>query len=195
MDYNFRFNVGLWRNATIPSDFTVPPDADVVLTLDPSWTAEPHSDESGFVVTCKYIVDDLDYLVLMHSTAGRWKGMLLVVEALRLIRDYHPVKFELEKIPGNDLFVDALYERAEKIGVSVPPIFLINPRNTKDAKAQRIMRLNDDLLTREPPALQIVNGSHVRKLFAEVENWVPKKGNHGGQDNLLDCLSMAAGFR
>lgn len=206
MDYNFRFNVGLWRNATLPPDYTPPADAELVLTLDESWTSEPHSDESAFVVTHRWNEGERGGIVLMHSTSERWKGMLLCDAALSLIADYRPAKFEIEKIPASDLFVDALHERAEKKGLLVPRIVLITPRNTRAAKASRIMRLND-LLTSPgvsdmgessvipTTALQIVAGHHTQKLFAEVEAWTPKQGNNGRQDNLLDSLALAAGFR
>src|SRR5208282_6138471 len=189
---DFRFEMSLWSSATtLPADYSPPPDAQVVLTLDESFTANPQSDDSAFVVTHQHVEGDFYGTTLLDSVSDKFRGIALVDKALELISIHHPSRFQTEALPGSDLFVDCLRLKADLGSVALPQIRLIKCSNKKAAKVKRIYRLHTDLLTHEPPLLRIRQGPHVDGLFSEVEAWTSTSGDKGNQDNICDALSLA----
>jgi hypothetical protein len=71
---------------------------------------------------------------------------------------------------------------------------MIIPNTRKGAKNRRIMRLQE-LFNVTPPHIEIHNRPFVSSLLEEVDKFEPRPKNRGRQINMLDAISLLAGFR
>ena len=165
------------------------------MIVDPSYSAEGTSDESALVVGYKSDYDDNGKINLnvVDASHGRFKGIALAREILRLIVLWQPYRIRVERQgPGAyDLLRDVILLLAKMDNIAIRgDIGFFNPRSTKRAKAERIRKLQE-LLECDPVTLRIYCPRIFESLLVEAENFAFESDtNLEREDGLLDCISL-----
>jgi hypothetical protein len=187
-----------WRRCvTLPADYVAPGGTSIRMALDCSPTAGPQSDESaitvGHFMDVEKNAEDVEVVPasLLDCIAGRWAGMALPDRVVSETEKWaaQQVFIECYKQHGGELMVDAIKFRAEVRGVPTGHIITFSASNRANSKIRRIRRIEDQLVSNDPPLLKIRLANFVDKLFSEVESFTFDPGNHGRADSCLDSLS------
>jgi hypothetical protein len=187
---SFTFQISKWRGCIQPAPtqpVALPPP--MILTLDPSYTANETSDCSSIGVG--FIEEDSSALTVTDLYSGKLKGIALPDKVVDFIEKWKPVEIRVEKNPFFDLLADTIKLKANLRDVEIGRI---TPFRPIQSKKHRILRLRD-LLT-DPPAVYIYQNSFVNQLLEQAEKFCfTDKQNHRHEDGLLDVVSMLAGYR
>lgn len=199
----FRFNLNLWQKAFVYEPPVIPPDADIRLIVDPSYTSEiagngrtRASDCSGLIVTFKSDREDGGRdLNVLDGSCDRFKGILLPDEIVRLAGLWNPSRIRIERQgPGAyDLLADVILLRAAEKGISINSIESFKPDNRNRAKPNRIRKIQTDLLESDSPALKIYCPALFPIIRAQVEKFAFESDNNfEREDSILDCIALSA---
>ena len=192
----WRFNLSLLRKAFVYEAHTPPTDANIRMVVDASYSAEdPSSDPSAIIVGYKYSrpTGELD-LNILDASIGRFKGIKLPEEIIRMARLWNPYRISIEKFgPGSyDLLHDvlSLLTKDDPLRGSILPL---NPRNTNRAKPIRIRKIQTTMLEPDPPFLHIYCPAIFEHLLKEAEDFAFESDrNFERPDDALDCIALMA---
>jgi len=189
----FKFRIHEWHRVCQP--LTPAPDAPLVLTLDPSFTARDGSeggnvsDDSAIAIG---LLDDTDTLNIFDCVHGKFKGMALPDAVADSVEKWHPSTLRVEQNPFYDLLTDAIKLRAELRGLEIGRIVPFKPVSPKKNRIARLQYL----LEKDPPLIRINQGLYVPELLKQAESFCFRDiQNHRRPDNLLDVICMQANFR
>jgi hypothetical protein len=181
-----------WRACVcLPPDYRPPTEARIRMAIDTSPSAGPQSDESAITVGHFTEVETGTELALLDCVAGKWAGIALPDRIVSAIEVWEPqqIFFECNKQHGGELLLDTIIWRARERGVAIPRIVSFPCNNKIQSKIKRIRKIEDELISHNPPLLKIRSASFVDKLFSEVQNFTFDVENHGRADSCLDSLA------
>jgi len=186
-ELGFKFRIHEWHRVCQP--LTPPPDAPLVLTLDPSFTANGKSSDASAIGIG--LLDETDTLNIYDCSQGKYKGMALPDAVVDSVEKWHPATLRIEQSPFFDLLTDAIKLRAELRQVEIGAITPFKPISSKKDRISRLQYL----LEQDPPLIRINSGEFVSELLKQAESFCFQDvQNHRRPDNLLDVVCMQAGF-
>jgi hypothetical protein len=185
----FSFKPYQWERVIIPPA-PLPADASVQIFLDPAFTALETSDSSAIGAS---FTSEEGVLNILGCASGKWRGLVLPRRAADWVEKYPGAVLKIEKNPFFDLLADSIRLEVALRCIEPPTIVPFVPVSPKKTRIRRLQTLVEDV---DAPRICIHRGSFVSELLTQIESFCfTNIQNHRRPDDLLDVLSMAAGFR